>query len=136
MTECNKVCFDEELVENERYHQGAMGSGDYTYECLGSEPLASWFPRAKYVGEGRGDLRKIPARSEYRCNTCCQAFESSLEKAPLVSRCSCAWRSLASLWGSCFGSPPRPSSDSRPRMRPLLGSLAPSTATMASATGG
>ena len=26
----------EELVENERYHQGAMGSGDYTYERLES----------------------------------------------------------------------------------------------------
>eukprot|EP00438_Fugacium_kawagutii_P032552 Skav201088 [mRNA] locus=scaffold2562:4245:16657:+ [translate_table: standard] len=61
MADCQKVCFDEEIIEEGRFQEVAQGKGDYVYQ-------------AQQVPMGQGNLVRYEPKKAYRCSTCCQVF--------------------------------------------------------------
>lgn len=59
MAECQKVCFDEEVIEEGRFQEVGQGMGDYAYA-------------AQHVGKNQGNLMRVEAKKGYRCSNFCQ----------------------------------------------------------------
>lgn len=59
MAECQKVCFDEEVIEEGRFQEVGQGMGDYAYT-------------AQHVGRNQGNLMRVEPKKGYRCSNFCQ----------------------------------------------------------------
>ena len=61
MGECQKICLEEEIIEEGRFQEVGEGRGDYVYTT-------------QMVGQGKGHLVKLEPKKTYTCSTCCQVF--------------------------------------------------------------